>query len=90
MRGCRGRPPRPRAHHPAGQGVAEQADADDLALVPAAATQDLVTMIERAGPYGAGNAQPRFALTGVRVSYAQPVGDGLGDDGCGPRVQSDG
>ncbi len=33
-------------------------------------------MIERAGPFGAGNAQPRFALTGVRVSYAQPVGEG--------------
>ncbi len=48
----------------------------DAALAPAAATQELVTMIERAGPYGAGNAQPRFALTGVRVSYAQPVGDG--------------
>ena len=33
-------------------------------------------MIERAGPFGAGNALPRFALTGVRVDYAQPVGDG--------------
>ncbi len=33
-------------------------------------------MIERAGPFGAGNAQPRFALTDVRVSYAQPVGEG--------------
>ena len=33
-------------------------------------------MIERAGPFGAGNALPRFALTGVRVDYAQPVGEG--------------
>ena len=33
-------------------------------------------MIERAGPFGAGNAQPRFALTGVRVSFAKPVGEG--------------
>jgi single-stranded-DNA-specific exonuclease len=48
----------------------------DAALTPAAATQELVTMIERAGPFGAGNALPRFALTGVRVDYAQPVGDG--------------
>lgn len=48
----------------------------DAALAPAAATQDLVDMIERAGPFGAGNALPRFALTGVRVSYAQPVGEG--------------
>jgi single-stranded-DNA-specific exonuclease len=48
----------------------------DAALLPGAATQDLVTMIERAGPFGAGNAQPRFAVTGVRVDYAQPVGEG--------------
>jgi len=48
----------------------------DAALTPGAATQDLVTMIERAGPFGAGNALPRFALTGVRVDYAQPVGEG--------------
>jgi single-stranded-DNA-specific exonuclease len=48
----------------------------DAALTPAAATQELVDMIERAGPFGAGNALPRFALTGVRVDYARPVGDG--------------
>ena len=48
----------------------------DAALAPAAATQELVGMIERAGPFGAGNAPPRFALTSVRVNYAQPVGEG--------------
>jgi single-stranded-DNA-specific exonuclease len=48
----------------------------DAALAPGAATQELVTMIERAGPFGAGNALPRFALPGVRVDYAQPVGEG--------------
>jgi single-stranded-DNA-specific exonuclease len=48
----------------------------DAALAPGAATQELVTMIERAGPFGAGNALPRFALTSVRVDYAQPVGEG--------------
>ena len=48
----------------------------DGALAPAAATHELVDMIERAGPFGAGNAEPRFALTGVRVSYAQTVGEG--------------
>ncbi len=48
----------------------------DAALAPGAATQELVGMIERAGPFGAGNALPRFALTSVRVSYAQPVGEG--------------
>ncbi|MGE5150406.1 MAG: single-stranded-DNA-specific exonuclease RecJ [Rhodospirillaceae bacterium] len=48
----------------------------DAALAPGAATQELVGIIERAGPFGAGNALPRFALTGVRVDYAQPVGEG--------------
>lgn len=48
----------------------------DAALAPAAATQELVEMIERAGPFGAGNALPRFVLPGVRVSYAQTVGEG--------------
>ena len=48
----------------------------DAALAPGAATQELVNMIERAGPFGAGNALPRFALTGVRVDYAKPVGEG--------------
>jgi single-stranded-DNA-specific exonuclease len=48
----------------------------DAALAPGAATQELVTMIERAGPFGAGNALPRFALTGVRVDHAQRVGEG--------------
>ncbi|HEY6982366.1 MAG TPA: single-stranded-DNA-specific exonuclease RecJ [Reyranella sp.] len=48
----------------------------DAALTPGGATEELVAMIERAGPFGAGNALPRFALTGVRVDYAQPVGEG--------------
>jgi len=48
----------------------------DAALAPAAATSELVEMIERVGPFGAGNAMPRFALPNVRVSYAQPVGEG--------------
>jgi single-stranded-DNA-specific exonuclease len=48
----------------------------DAALAPGAATQELIGIIERAGPFGAGNVQPRFALTDVRVSYAQPVGEG--------------
>lgn len=48
----------------------------DAALAPAAATQELVDMIERVGPFGAGNALPRFALMNVRVSYAQTVGEG--------------
>ena len=48
----------------------------DAALSPGAATQELVSIIERVGPFGAGNALPRFVLTRVRVSYAQTVGEG--------------
>jgi single-stranded-DNA-specific exonuclease len=48
----------------------------DAALSTAAATQELVDMIDRVGPFGAGNALPRFVLTSVRVSYAQTVGEG--------------
>jgi single-stranded-DNA-specific exonuclease len=48
----------------------------DAALAPGAATQELVEMIEQAGPFGAGNALPRFVLPSVRVSYAQTVGEG--------------
>src|SRR5262245_27080694 len=48
----------------------------DAALAPSAATQELVDMIERAGPFGAGNALPRFAVTSVRVNHAQSVGEG--------------
>lgn len=48
----------------------------DAALSPAAATRELVETIERVGPFGAGNALPRFVLTSVRVSYAQTVGEG--------------
>ncbi len=48
----------------------------DAAIAPAAATQELVEMIDRAGPFGAGNALPRFVLPSVRVSYAQTVGEG--------------
>lgn len=48
----------------------------DAAVAPAAANQELIKMVEQAGPFGAGNALPRFALPGVRVSYAQPVGEG--------------
>ena len=48
----------------------------DAALAPGAATQELVDMIERAGPFGAGNALPRFAVTSVRVNHAQTVGEG--------------
>jgi single-stranded-DNA-specific exonuclease len=38
------------------------------------ATVSLAEVIERLGPFGSGNAEPRFALTGVRVLKADLVG----------------
>ncbi|MDP1750869.1 MAG: single-stranded-DNA-specific exonuclease RecJ [Reyranella sp.] len=48
----------------------------DAALSPGAVNRELVDMIERVGPFGAGNALPRFVLTSTRVTYAQTVGEG--------------
>ena len=38
----------------------------DGVLHPAAATIEIVTMLDRVGPYGAGNPRPRFAVPQVR------------------------
>jgi single-stranded-DNA-specific exonuclease len=46
----------------------------DAALQPRAATTELITMLERMGPFGAGNAEPRFALPNVRLAFADVVG----------------
>lgn len=47
----------------------------DGALQPGAATADLVRQLDRCGPFGTGNAQPRFALPAVRVVHADVVGE---------------
>ncbi|QFR32060.1 single-stranded-DNA-specific exonuclease RecJ [Ancylobacter sp. TS-1] len=44
----------------------------DGALSAAGANPDLVELIERAGPFGAGNPQPVFAFPAHRVVYAEP------------------
>lgn len=46
----------------------------DAALQPRAATPDFVTMLERMGPFGAGNAEPRFVFPNVRLAFADVVG----------------
>jgi single-stranded-DNA-specific exonuclease len=38
------------------------------------ATVGLLDLLDQAGPYGAGHAEPRFALPGVRVTGAEVVG----------------
>lgn len=47
----------------------------DGALTPKAASDQLVTLLDRAGPYGQGNPQPRFVFPSHRVRYAKVVGD---------------
>ena len=46
----------------------------DGALSVSAATTDLVDLLERAGPYGSGNVEPRFAVAGARIVKADVVG----------------
>ncbi|HJQ58117.1 MAG TPA: DHHA1 domain-containing protein, partial [Vineibacter sp.] len=47
----------------------------DGALSPLAATLDLVRTLERVGPFGVGNPQPRFVLPQVRAGWSRPVGE---------------
>jgi single-stranded-DNA-specific exonuclease len=46
----------------------------DAALQPRAATPEFVTLLEQMGPFGSGNAEPRFALPNVRLAFADLVG----------------
>lgn len=47
----------------------------DGALTPRAASQELMALLERAGPYGQGNPQPRFAFAAHVVKFAKVVGE---------------
>ena len=61
----------------------------DGVLHPSAATTDIVIMLDRVGPFGAGNPRPRFAVPQVRIVDASIVGKGhvrcivTGADGTG-------
>ena len=46
----------------------------DGALASDAANTDFATLIEKLEPFGAGNAEPRFAVSGLRVASAALVG----------------
>lgn len=46
----------------------------DGAMSVSGMTADLVDLIERVGPFGSGNPEPRFALAAVRVVRAEVVG----------------
>jgi single-stranded-DNA-specific exonuclease len=47
----------------------------DGALTPATVTDAFFDLLERAGPYGQGNPQPRFAFPAHRVKFAKVVGE---------------
>jgi single-stranded-DNA-specific exonuclease len=47
----------------------------DGALMPAAATPDFVALLQRLAPFGAGNAEPRFAFASLVVHRAEVVGE---------------
>jgi single-stranded-DNA-specific exonuclease len=46
----------------------------DGALTPASVTDEFMALIERAGPYGQGNPEPRFAFPAHRIKFAKVVG----------------
>ncbi len=48
----------------------------DGALTARAATPDFIETIERAGPFGAGHAEPVFAFPAHRIGYVETVGNG--------------
>lgn len=47
----------------------------DGALTPGAVSDDLINLLEKAGPYGQGNPQPRFAFPAHRVRFTKIMGD---------------
>jgi len=55
---------------------AEGALVVDGALTAAAATPQLADTIARAGPFGAGNAEPVFAFPNHKINYAEAFGAG--------------
>jgi single-stranded-DNA-specific exonuclease len=60
------------------QGAGDLGPADlklDGALMPRAATVDLIEQIEQAGPFGAGAAAPRYAFPDLQVRFAKRVGE---------------
>ncbi|MEP2706100.1 MAG: single-stranded-DNA-specific exonuclease RecJ [Roseibium sp.] len=48
----------------------------DAALTATGATLDLMSLLEKAGPYGAGHSEPVFAFPAHRISFADVVGKG--------------
>ena len=48
----------------------------DALIAPSAADQSIIERIKQVGPYGAGNPQPLFAFSDLRIAYAERVRGG--------------
>lgn len=48
----------------------------DAAIMPSAATTQLIKTMDRVGPYGAGHPQPRFVLADMQIAYAERLRGG--------------
>ena len=76
-----------------GAGTAGPADLRlDGVMMPGAATVELISQIEAAGPFGAGAPAPRFAFPDVQIAFAKRVGDShlkiSFGDGLGTRIDA--
>ncbi len=58
------------------EGALRPSLAVDGTLVPGAATPELMAELDRLGPFGTGNPEPRFALPAARLVRADVVGEG--------------
>ena len=62
----------------------------DALLAPSAIGPSIMEVIDKVGPYGAGNPQPIFAFSDLRIAYAERVGIGhvrfAFEDGIGGRL----
>ena len=60
--------------------------------MPGAATPELVTQIETAGPFGAGAPGPRYAFPDMQIGFAKRVGANhlklRFGDGTGPKLDA--
>ncbi|RKF16524.1 single-stranded-DNA-specific exonuclease RecJ [Roseovarius spongiae] len=77
------------------QGAERMGAADmvlDGLLMPGAATPDLITRLEEAGPFGAAAVAPRHAFAAMRIDFARRVGERhlklRFTDGDGPRLDA--
>jgi single-stranded-DNA-specific exonuclease len=77
------------------QGAGEAGPSDlrlDGMLMPSAATVELITQIEQAGPFGASAAAPRFAFPDQQIFFTKRVGEShlkvTFGDGQGPRIEA--